>query len=276
MAHLPADVPDFLKSADAKREIVYLQAEEDRLKIGEDQEQAWAREWNTDHYIDIGDDGKIGGAVAIGSLPATRDDFIEALVKASPPVDPYDVGFLPYSILEGYEQVRSDFALWRSASPADRPERERLVIHDIGIFSHFVGDGSQPLHVTIHYNGWGRYPNPNGYTDSRDTHAEFESDFVDKFVTVDAVQPLVGPARVLSTVPLSEIEQYLEATDAQVVPLYDLQKAGGFVLTDSTSAVHQKAVAFTAARIAAAATMLDSLIETAWQTSATLKDSGGD
>lgn len=272
MAHLPVGLPAFLSTSSARDEIVYLQAEEDRLKIGEDSDVAWSREWNTDHYLDIGDDGRVAGVLAMGSLPQTRDDYILALEHASPSVDPYNVGFLPYSILEGYEQVRADFALWRSASASERPERERLAIHDIGIFSHFVGDGSQPLHVSVHYNGWGKYPNPNGYTDARDTHAEFESDFVDKFVALDAVRPLVGPAKVLPAIPFAEIQSYLMATDSQAMPFYDLQKAGGFVLTDSTSAAHAKAVAFTAARLAAGAQMLDSLILTAWQSSADLKD----
>jgi len=286
MAHLPAELPAFVQTADAKAEIVYLQDEEDRLKIGDADEDAWTREWTVDHYLDVGDDGKIDGIVALDALPATRDKFAAALASATPSVDAYDVGFLPYSILEGYEQVRSDFALWRSASAAAAnssgdaglsaqavvAERARLTIHDIGIFSHFVGDGSQPLHVSVHYNGWGRYPNPQGFTDSRDTHAEFESDFVDKYLTVAMVTPLVGQARDLSAVPLPEIEQYLAATNAQVVPFYQLQKAGAFDLADSTSSAHQQGVQFTAQRLAAASEMLDSLILTAWRTSTTMKD----
>jgi hypothetical protein len=271
MAHLPDGLPDFVKTAEAKQEIIYLQDEEDRLKLGESDEAAWTREWTTDHYIDIGDDGTIDGVVSMSALPATRDDFIRALAHANPPVDAYDVGFLPYSILEGYEQVRTDFGLWRLAPAGEKAERERLTIHDIGIFSHFVGDGSQPLHVSIHYNGWGKYPNPNGYTDSRSTHAEFESDFVDKYVTLADVQPLVGPARTLSAIPLADIEAYLQATDAQVVPLYELEKAGGFVLSDSTSDAHRRAVQFAEQRLAAGSQMLDSLILTAWQSSATMK-----
>jgi hypothetical protein len=276
MAHLPPSLPAFVRSDAARQEIIYLQDEEDRLKAGEQDEYAWSREWTTDHYIDIGDDGKIAGIVPLNALPETRDDFEKALFRANPSVDPYDVGFLPYAILEGYEQVRTDFALWRAADAKsdtsdDTLEREGLVIHDIGIVSHFIGDGSQPLHVTVHYNGWGDFPNPQGFTESRDTHAEFESDFVDKFLTLADVQPLVGSAQVLSAIPMPEIEQYLAATDADVVPLYQIEKAGGFSLTDSTSAEHQKAVAFTAARLAAGSTMLDSLILTAWQTSASMK-----
>jgi hypothetical protein len=45
---------------------------------------------------------------------------------------------------------------------ADRRLREKLTIRDIGIWSHYVGDASQPMHVSVHFNGWGDYPNPNG------------------------------------------------------------------------------------------------------------------
>ena len=272
MAHLPGGLPSFVQTDAARQEIVYLQAEEDRLKLGESDEAAWAREWTTDHYVDIGDDGMIGGAIPISALPATRDDFDRKLEGAAHPVDPYDVGFLPYAILEGYEQVRTDFALWRSALPGDKGERERIAIHDIGIFSHFVGDGSQPLHVSVHYNGWGRYPNPRGFTVSKTTHADFEGAFVDKFVSLRDVSPLVGPAQVFPAVPLADIEAYLEATDGQLVPLYELQKAGAFSLDDATSAAHQKGVAFAAQRLAAGSRMLDSLILTAWQTSPGMKE----
>jgi hypothetical protein len=285
VAHLPQDLPAFVRAPAAKDEIVYLQAEEDRLKLGEGDEAAWAREWTTDHYLDIGDDGRIGNVVAISALPPTRDDFSRTLDRASVPVDPYSVGFLPYAILEGYQQVRTDFALWRLAvssasklngdalagANAEVSQRERLTVHDIGIFSHFVGDGSQPLHVSVHFNGWGRYPNPQEFTQSKTTHADFEGAFVDRYVSLAQIQPLVGSARELSAVPLPEIERYLQATDAQVVPFYTLEKSGAFALRDSSSAEHHKGVAFAASRLAAGSEMLDSLILTAWRTSATLK-----
>ena len=270
VARLPADLPAFLQTTSAKDEVTYLQAEQDRLKIGEDQDHAWAREWTTDHYLDIGDDGRVAGVISLDALPATRDDFIKALWTAPHPVDAYSVGFLPYSILEGYEQVRADFALWRNAPDAEKSERASLTIHDIGMFAHFVGDGSQPLHTTIHFNGWGDYPNPAGYTTSRTFHADFEDIFVDAHLSASDVIPLVGPAQAMSDVPLAEIGRYLTASDAQVVPLYELAKRGAFSPNGPAEA-RTAAIDLAAKQMAAAATMLDSLIETAWSSSATLK-----
>ncbi|MBV8082253.1 MAG: S1/P1 Nuclease [Candidatus Eremiobacteraeota bacterium] len=291
VAHLPQTLPDWLRAQGARDEIVYLQSEEDRLKVGRPDEAAWYREWSTDHYIDIGDDGKIAGAVAIDAMPPTRDEYIAALYGTKPATDPYAIGFLPYAILEGYEQVRSGFALERFAEDAlaatsadtkatadakaaaqlEVERRRALVIHDIGVFGHFVGDGSQPLHVSVHYNGWGNYPNPNGYTTASNTHASYEDDFVVKYLTLPLVLPLVGPAQQFQTVPQVSIDAYLATTLHEVIPFYELQKRGAFDLADSTSAAHADGVKFTAARLAAAAQMLDSLIVTAYQTSTAIK-----
>jgi hypothetical protein len=284
MANLPAEVPPFLRAQAAKDEIIYLQSEEDRLKIGEADEAAWTSEWTTDHYVDVGDGGMIAGVVSLDNLPKTRDAYEQALMRSTHRVDAYRIGFLPYAVLEGYEQVRSDFALWRlaaadaAAAKGDAARdaatvvkyREALIIHDIGIFSHFVGDGSQPLHVSIHYNGWGDYPNPHGFSADRRTHAQFEDDWVDRYMTSTVVMPFFQPAAQLSTIPLPEIGRYLGESVAQVVPFYELKARGGFALDDTTSDAHRDSIRFTAPRLAAASRMLDSLILTAWRTSADL------
>jgi hypothetical protein len=270
VAHLPADLPAFMQTTSAKDEIVYLQSEEDRLKIGVAQDRAWAREWTTDHYLDIGDDGTVGGVISLDALPATRDDYIKALWNSPQHIDAYSVGFAPYAILEGYEQVRADFALWRLAAPGEKAERANLTVHDIGIFAHFVGDGSQPLHMSVHYNGWGDYPNPAGYTTSHTFHADYEEVFVDAHLSAADVTPLVGTAQVLSDEPLAEIARYLENTNTQVAPLYSLAKRGAMT-PGGPSDAQAALIKLSAVQLAAGATMLDSLIETAWRASATLK-----
>lgn len=285
VARLPATLPSWLRTDDAKAEIVYLQTEEDRLKVGQSDERAWFREWSTDHYVDVDDNGRIGGSVALNALPETRDDYSKALYYGTSPIDPYSVGFLPYAILEGYEQVRTDFALERfaedalSAAPAAQraaaqtevDRRRALTIHDIGIFSHFAGDGSQPLHVSVHYNGWGDYPNPDGFTTAKNTHAVYEDDFVKRYLDPSLVTPRVGAIQTFGAVPLTDIEAYLATTVGTVIPFYQLQKRGAFELNDTTSAAHKQGVDFTATRLAAAAQMLDSLILTAYVTNTTIK-----
>src|SRR4029077_5951692 len=170
--------------------------------------------------------GSVGGVVFLDALPATRDDYIKALWSAPRPVDAYSVGFAPYAILEGYEQVRQDFALWRLAPDAEKARRAALTVHDIGLFAHFVGDGSQPLHISVHYNGWGDYPNPHAYTVSHTFHADYEDRFVEDHLSIGDVAPRVGPAKVMADVPIAEIGRYLADTNGFVVPLYELAKRG--------------------------------------------------
>lgn len=64
--------------------------------------------------------------------------------------------------------MRKDFGIWRAMSVglktaknyADQDYfryqvalREQLILRDIGYWSHFVADGSQPMHVSVHFNG---------------------------------------------------------------------------------------------------------------------------
>ena len=128
------------------------------------------------HYVNLTDDAKVMGIVPLHTLPVTREAYDTALRAGGS--TQYKAGYLPYSIVGGWQQIRKDFGYWRAAvkgaetarSPAerawfqaDRRLREKLTLRDIGIWSHYVGEGSQPLNVTVHYNGWGHYPNPAGY-----------------------------------------------------------------------------------------------------------------
>ena len=187
-------------------------------------------------------------------------------------------GWLPYAIVDGWEQLAKDFADWRAdvaglkldQNPAhhawllrDKTRREALTLRDLGILAHYVGDGSQPLHVTVHYNGWGPGPNPEGFTTQR-IHTPFEGPFVRANVTPDLVRakmPAPGPDC------RCDIEQrtsaYLGQTYGFVLPLYRLEKAGGFVGADP------KGVAFATERVAAGAAELRDLVLAAWEASAT-------
>ncbi|MGH8164345.1 MAG: hypothetical protein ACREP1_08440, partial [Rhodanobacteraceae bacterium] len=169
-ASLPAALPAFLRAPAAVRELAFLGPEEDDLK-GSGRE--WDAAHDPGHYVDVLDDGRIAGETRLDDLPPTREAYDTALRAAGS--DQYRAGYLPYSILDGWEQLRMDFAYWRvdsaraerassarsrASAANDRTIEERLVVHDAGTWGHFVADASQPLHVTVHFNGWGDYPNP--------------------------------------------------------------------------------------------------------------------
>src|SRR5262249_14726700 len=80
----------------------------------------------------------------------------------------------------------------RARFEADLRLRERLTLRDIAIFSHYVGDASQPLHVSMHETGWGDHPNPRGYT-QEDICPYFAGTFVRDNLWRAAVAAQVAP-----------------------------------------------------------------------------------
>jgi hypothetical protein len=272
---LPASLPAFLRTPEAIAEIEALGPEEDVLKgSGE----SWDRDYDPAHFVDVGDDGTIFGT-RLDALPLDMSAYAKALAGSGS--DPYRAGYLPYAIADGWEQVREDFANWRAfdylathaaagdraAYAAARDLRQDLVLRDIGVWGHFVGDGSQPLHVTVHYNGWGNYPNPNGYTAEK-IHSAFEGAFVRDHVTAQAVAQQIGTALPESSSGLLSQDRilaligvYLKATAANVPTLYQIEKAGGF------QHASPQAIAFTTGRVADGARELRDLIALAWDNS---------
>ena len=271
---LPDFVPAFVRTPAAIAEITTLGPEPDRLKGAG---KTWDGDLDPGHFLDIDDDGTIAGILPLTQLPPTREEFDTAVrkgrvVNGAAPTE-YSVGYVPYSIVEGWEQVAKDFAIWRvdrfgethAASAADRAFfatdrqlREVLTLRDIGYWGHFVADSSQPLHASVHYNGWGQYPNPNNYTQSNMIHAKFETDFVNKHATAEAVLPRIG-LYVPSTLPImTRVETYLATTVSFVPNVYRLEGAGAF------DAGRPDAVNFTLDRLAAGSKMLRDLIADAY------------
>lgn len=274
---LPENLPAFVRTPEAIDEIATLGPEEDRLKGAG---RSWDDDSDSGHFLDIGDDGTVVGVVRLDALPRDMEAYTAALAKAG--TDPYKVGFVPYTIMDGFEQLRQDFAIWRvddylathattqaarDGFSKDRALRETLTIRDIGVWAHFVGDGSQPLHITIHYNGWGNYPNPNNFT-TEHIHSPFETAFVNKYAKIGDVraampmEKLSIPDHLLSQDEIaSMVGGYLLATSKQVEPLYTLWASGDFANGSP------KAITFTNMQLARGAAMLRQLIFLAYENS---------
>ena len=268
---LPDSLPAFVRAPGVAADVGELAREPDRWR-GSGKVHDNIRD--PGHFIDVDDDGRILGGPALSALPPTKTEFDAALRAVG--TDSAKSGFLPYSIIDGWQQLAKDFAYWRADVAAVRLEkdpahqawlerdlrrREAQTIQDLGVWAHYVGDGSQPLHATVHYNGWGPGPNPEGFTLQR-IHAPFEGQFVRANVTARAVRArMAAPADCHC-----DIEQrtaaYLAHTASEVVPLYRLEKAGGFVGSDA------RGVAFAADRIAEGAAELRDLTVAAWNASA--------
>jgi hypothetical protein len=272
MRSLPPEAPAFLRTPSAAIEVGELAREPDRWK-GSGKTHDSDRD--AAHFLDLEDDGRVLGGPALAALPQTRADYEGALRAAGQ--DSWKAGYLPYSIVDGWQQLVKDFAYIRidaaaarnARDPArrawfaaDGARRRSLVLRDIGVFAHYVGDGSQPLHVSAHYNGWGDYPNPEDFTQER-VHGPFEGAFVRAVVREAAVMAKLPP-QALCNQPIDACTRaYLQTTAATVIPFYRLQKAGGL------SAGDPRGRAFAVERIAAGAAQLRDLITTAWRASAT-------
>ncbi|HEY3890236.1 MAG TPA: S1/P1 Nuclease, partial [Caulobacteraceae bacterium] len=149
MQALPAELPPFLRGADSATAVGELSREPDRSRGAG---KAHDADRDPGHFVDGGDDGKIGGAVSFAALPPTRDDYETALRAAG--TSSWRMGYLPYSIIEDWQQLVKDFAYWRvddagarnAVNPAhriwleaDRARRQAQILVDIGLLSHFVG-----------------------------------------------------------------------------------------------------------------------------------------
>ncbi|MDP2117541.1 MAG: S1/P1 Nuclease [Brevundimonas sp.] len=275
MRALPEELPAFLRTPAAAAEVGELSREPDRTKGGG---QPHGRERDTAHFVDMIEDGRImtEQGMSIDALPRLKSEYDAALLAAGIKVD--DAGYLPYAIMDGYQQLVRDFATWRVLYAAegretdpgkrawyreDRIRREALILRDMGYLSHYVGDGAQPHHTTIHYNGWNRdTPNPEGFTTSRQTHSQFEGAFTARTARLDTVEAAMAAPALDGIDRRARVPAYLRATLAQVTPFYRLEKAGGFRDSDARGG------AFVTARLAAAASELRDLIVLAWRDSA--------
>jgi hypothetical protein len=252
---LPADVPEFLRTQAALDEIEYLGPEPDRWRSKEAEPELLAAQ-APEHFIDL------ELADALGPLPHKRFDFLAEVYAAHQ--DPTKIGLQPWQTDEVWERLKAAMRQYRTlkAQGQDTKPVEQAIIFYAAWMGHYVGDGSQPLHVTVQYNGW-TGPNPNGYTTEHTIHYQFESPFVAANIHADDVTAKMTPVKVIDGDMFDAYVAYLRHTATYVEKVYQLEKAGGFV-----GAGTAESRAFTAERLAAGASMLRDMIYTAWIDSA--------
>jgi hypothetical protein len=251
---LPADVPAFLRSPDALNEIEYLGPEPDRWRSPAEPELNAAQA--PEHFIDL------EMADALGPLPHRRFDF-EAKVYASGQ-RPEKIGLQPWEATEVWERLKAALREYRNLYAARQDTRpvEQAIVFYAGWLGHYVGDASQPLHVSIQYNGWVG-PNPNGYTTEHKIHWQFEGPFVDANLREADVRPRMSPPKAVEGDIFDAYVAYLRHSATYVEKVYQLEKAGGFVGKGTAESRE-----FTAERLGAGASMLGDMIYTAWLESA--------
>lgn len=259
-ARIPASMPDFFR-AGAER-LVYNGPEPDRWRHKE--EFAVKNSQEPDHFIDL------ERTEGIGEFPAGRYQFIQkmyekrakAIAAGDPHADdflPERVGFQPYITMEVYDRLKIAFRDYRrlKAEGKDTSAVEQNAVFYAGWLGHYIADGANPMHTTVNYNGWVG-PNPNGYTISKDTHWNFESNFVKANLTKLNVTPEIKAPQAYAD-PFHAYLKYLWQSNALVEKSYQLEKVGAFKDGGTPDGV-----AFLQSRFAAAAQVLADFWYTAW------------
>jgi hypothetical protein len=104
------------------QEIAVLGRELDRSKGAGKTHDA---ERDPGHCIDLYDNGDVRGVLSLANLAVTREAYDTELRAKG--FTQYKAGYLPYSIVDGWQQIRKDFAYWRDARYAHRQQLQPVV-----------------------------------------------------------------------------------------------------------------------------------------------------
>lgn len=286
LAALPAEFPSFVREPAAAERIAFLSGEADRWRNMSDLPLKHCA--SPDHYFDYeqvaqaGLDVKTmsdlryvfmarfaeGRAANVGKFPAIAPEKNADHTAEWP-------GFAPWAITEYYIKLKSAFAYLKVYQEIGTPEEvsnaKANIIYIMGVMGHYVGDCSQPLHLTIHHNGWVG-ENPNGYTVWPGFHAWIDGGFAAKTgMKAEDVPVGVTPAKPVSLSPdpagrdpmFAAVMDYITAQHAFMEPLYQLEKSGGLKADDPVKAAEGKK--FLGERLLTGGQMLANIWLSAWK-----------
>jgi hypothetical protein len=251
LAALPADFPAFVREPANAERIAFLAGEPDRWRNVPDLIMKQSGGSWTDHFCDLEQLPDAGLDPA--KVSSFRYDFIVAFAAGRaqhsdkfPAIDPAKnsdhtrewPGFAPWAIVEYYAKLKSAFSYLKVFEELGTPEEianaKANAVYVMGIMGHYVGDCAQPLHTTVHHNGWVG-PNPNGYTTWPGFHSWVDGGLIWKAgITKEGLLPRITPAQPITTSPQPDgrdpvfvaVMDYLIAQNRLVEPLYQLDKAG--------------------------------------------------
>jgi hypothetical protein len=246
-------LPPFMKAA--TNDLVYNALEPDRWR--DEANSAMNIAQAPDHFFD----SELWGVVS--TIPNDRFAFMSQL--AAKKVDLIKVGYLPYAIIENYARLRNSFRNYRNAkTDADKASAQATAVQYAGVLGHYVADGTMPMHLSVHHNGWeDGYPNPKGFTKDQMFHSRYETAYVDAAINQAAVKAKVSPPQRLTNV-FGAVKDHLSRTFSELEPMYEMEKAGEF----NPQSPRAKGTDFIASELARGATMLGNLWYTAWVESA--------
>lgn len=286
LSALPADFPAVVREPAVAERIAFLAGEPDRWRNLPDLPLRHVN--GADHYLDLEQVPAAGLDVA--TLTSFRYDFVTAFAAGRaahpenfPAIDPLKnaehsrewPGFAPWAIAENYGRLKSACSYLKTFQELGTPEEvrnaEEDVIYFMGVLGHYVGDLAQPLHTTVHHNGWVG-PNPHGYSKWPGIHQWIDGGLIARVgLSAKDFAGQVPPAHVLPLPATPDgrdpmfvaVLAYLVAQNAKVEPLYQLEKAGQLGPNATDLAPGR---AFIEQQLAVGAGMLSDIWLTAWRT----------
>ena len=288
VAGLPAEFPALVRAPANAERIAFLAGEPDRWKNGSD--LPLRHENNPDHYLDL--EQLEWAGLDLTTLSPLRYEFALqfAAGRAAHPerFSAIDLeknadhtrewpGFLPWSITEGFDKLKSAFSYLNAfqqagGTPEEIANAQANIVYLMGVMGHFVGDGAQPLHDTVHHNGWVG-ENPRGFTTWAGFHVWIDGGFIAKAgIGYADLAPRARPARLLDTAPkpgerdalFAVVWGYLRTQNGRVAPLYEIEKAGQLKADGTPGSTDGRA--FIEEQLLRGGEMLASLWFTAWRT----------
>ncbi len=256
LSAIPADMPAFFKAGDAQ--ITYEGPEPDRWRS--ELEKPLNDAQAPDHFIDM------EYVDWMKQLPPDRYKYIEEIYayRSAHPEEkiptPEKVGFQPYITIEVFDRLKVAFREYRHAKAKGLPTApaEANALFYAGWLGHYVGDGANPMHTSIQYNGWVG-DNPKGYTTSHDIHYKFESGYVRANLKgLEGIESMLSAPKHLDD-PFGDYIAYLKESRSQVEKAYAIDKECGYEGKGTADAR-----AFERQRLAAGAQMLANMWYTAW------------
>jgi hypothetical protein len=248
LASLPPDFGGFTLTPALKHRIEFLAGEPDRWRNVGDLPLKHVN--GPDHYLDL-EDLKLYGLTP-ETLPLMRYDFVADIARARaahperfPAIDPLKDadhtreldGFLPWASTEYYEKLKSCFSYLKTfqkygGTPEEIANAKANVVYVMGVMGHFVGDGSQPLHTTVHHHGWVG-ANPHGYTTNAAFHGWIDGGYFRQTggIKAEALAGKIHPAERIANAEAPDgmfraAVAYLVEQNKLVEPLYALEKDG--------------------------------------------------
>ncbi len=249
LASLPKDFPVFVQAVANLERVAFLGGEPDRWRNVPDLVLKQSGGSWSDHFIDM--EYLTDAGIDVATVSSFRYDFIVQYAAARAknlqnfePIDPAKnadhtrewPGFAPWAITEYYAKLRSGLSYLKVYEELGTPDEimnaQANILYVMGVLGHYVGDCAQPLHTTKHHNGW-TGPNPKGYSTWPGIHS-----WIDGGITLKAGIKLaqltsrVVPAQPISLSPRADgreplfvaVMDYLQASNAMVEPLYQLEK----------------------------------------------------